>query len=82
VLLTSAGGETWVDASRDAARQIPGLGLDAHVIDSPEFVTSFGVGDSGAVLVRPDGFVAWRAPAITSDPGRTVADVLATVLMR
>jgi 2-polyprenyl-6-methoxyphenol hydroxylase-like FAD-dependent oxidoreductase len=82
VLLTSAGGAKWVDASRVAARQIPGLDFDAHVIPSNEFAAAYGIGDSGAVLVRPDGFVAWRATAITSDPGRTVANVLATVLMR
>jgi hypothetical protein len=82
VLLTSPGGEKWVGAARAAARQIDGLDFDAHVIASPDFGTAYGIGDSGAVLVRPDGFVAWRAKAITSDPGRTVADVLATVLMR
>ena len=82
VLLTSAGGARWVDTSRAAARQIKGLDFDAHVIPSSEFATAYGIGDSGAVLVRPDGFVAWRATAITSDPGRTVADALATVLMR
>jgi 2-polyprenyl-6-methoxyphenol hydroxylase-like FAD-dependent oxidoreductase len=82
VLLTSPDGAQWIDASRAAARQITGLDFDAHVITSPEFATAHGIGDSGAVLVRPDGFVAWRAKAITSDPGRTVANVLATVLMR
>ncbi len=81
-LLTSPGGEKWVDASRAAARQITGLDFDAHVIASPDFTTAYGIGDSGAVLVRPDGVVAWRAKRITSDPGRTVADTLATVLMR
>lgn len=82
VLLTSPGGWDWVNASRAAARQITGLDFDAHVIQSDKFATEYGIGVNGAVIVRPDGFVAWRAKAITSDPGRTVADVLATVLMR
>src|SRR4029453_12435571 len=79
VLLTTGEGAAWVNASRAAARQIPGLDFDAHVISCPEFATAYGIGDHGAVLVRPDGFVAWRSKAITSDPGRTVASALTTV---
>ena len=82
VLLTTRGGAAWVDASRAAARQIQGLDFDAHVIPSPEFASAYGLGDNGAVIVRPDGFVAWRSKAITSDPERTVASALTTVLMR
>ena len=82
VLLTTREGAAWVDASRAAARQSPGLDFDAHVIPSPEFATAYGLGDHGAVIVRPDGFVVWRSKAITSDPGRTVASALTTVLMR
>jgi len=82
VLLTSEGGSNWVSASKTAAAQIPGLDFDAHVIQSDKFAASYGIGDNGAVIVRPDGFVAWRAKAITSDPERTVATALTTVLMR
>jgi 2-polyprenyl-6-methoxyphenol hydroxylase-like FAD-dependent oxidoreductase len=82
VLLTTANGATWVDASRVAARQFTGLDFDAHIVSSREFATAYGIGDNGAVIVRPDGFVAWRAKGITSDPGRTVASALTTVLMR
>ena len=82
VLLTTPDGAAWVDASRAAARQIAGLDFEAHVIPSSEFATAYGIGDHGAVLVRPDGFIAWRAKAITSDPARTVASALTTVLMR
>jgi len=71
-----------VSASKTAAAQIPGLDFDAHVIQSDKFAAAYGIGDNGAVIVRPDGFVAWRAKAITSDPERTVATALTTVLMR
>jgi 2-polyprenyl-6-methoxyphenol hydroxylase-like FAD-dependent oxidoreductase len=82
VLLTTPDGAPWVDAARAAASQCTGLHFDAHVIPASGFGSAYGLGDSGAVLVRPDGFVAWRAKAITSDPGRTVDGVLTTVLMR
>jgi 2-polyprenyl-6-methoxyphenol hydroxylase-like FAD-dependent oxidoreductase len=82
VLLTSSGGAAWADASRASAPEITGLDFDAHVIPSAEFATAYGIGDSGAVLVRPDGFVAWRAQTMAADPGRVVAKALETVLMR
>jgi 2-polyprenyl-6-methoxyphenol hydroxylase-like FAD-dependent oxidoreductase len=82
VLLTSSGGAGWADASRASAREITGLDFEAHVIPSAEFATAYGIGDSGAVLVRPDGFVAWRAKTMATDPARVVANALETLLMR
>ena len=82
VLLTTADGSSWVDPSRAAARHIAGLEFDAHVIRSDKFASAYGIGDNGAVLVRPDGFVAWRAKALASDPGRVVLNALETLLMR
>jgi 2-polyprenyl-6-methoxyphenol hydroxylase-like FAD-dependent oxidoreductase len=86
-LLTVPAGAAWTHAARAAADDIKGLTLDAYVIGSDvrdasgQFPTAYGVGESGAVLVRPDGFVAWRAKAISSDPKRTLAGVLRSLLM-
>jgi hypothetical protein len=82
VLLTGADGVAWVNASHAAARQIPGLDFDARVIPSADFATAYGIGERGAVLVRPDGFVAWRVTSLASDPARVVANVLERLLMR
>jgi putative polyketide hydroxylase len=38
----------------------PPEGVDAHVIEHPDFPSAYGIGPDGAVLVRPDGYVAWR----------------------
>jgi hypothetical protein len=38
------------------------------------------MGLRGAVLVRPDGHVAWRMPYIPADPARELAGALQTVL--
>jgi hypothetical protein len=81
VLLTSPDGAAWADAARTAASDIEGLTLDAHLV-SGEVGTAYGIGEMGAVLVRPDGFVAWRAKTLSSDPRRTIADALAALLMR
>ena len=95
-LLTTPGGAAWAQAARASAVDIKGLTLDAYVVGrggssdppadvrdpSDRFATAYGVGETGAVLVRPDGFVAWRATAMTSDPTRTIAGTLRTLLMR
>jgi 2-polyprenyl-6-methoxyphenol hydroxylase-like FAD-dependent oxidoreductase len=54
-----------------------GLGLEAHLIRSPGFAEVYG---PGAVLVRPDGFVAWRTDDAPADG--TLRGVLDRVLAR
>ena len=41
-----------------------------------------GVEDDGAVLVRPDQFVAWRSKDRTSDPAVVLRSVIEKVLGR
>ena len=75
VLLAASGGEAW----REAAAKLP---VDAHRLDSPRFEEAYATGPEGAVLVRPDGFIAWRASAAQADPDRVLAAALASVLAR
>ncbi len=42
----------------------------------------FGVGPSGAVLLRPDGLIAWRAREAATDARAALGQVLARVLCR
>ncbi len=44
------------------------------------FWTAYGIGPSGASLVRPDGYVAWRAQAHTPDAAEQLTDALRQVL--
>jgi 2-polyprenyl-6-methoxyphenol hydroxylase-like FAD-dependent oxidoreductase len=73
VLLSAA--EPWCTAARAA-------GLDAHRIEAPAFADAYGTGPEGAVLVRPDGFIAWRSLARQGDPERVLSEALARVLAR
>jgi putative polyketide hydroxylase len=41
---------------------------------------AYGIGPDGAVLVRPDGFVAWRSPGSARDPEAELRSVLREVL--
>jgi putative polyketide hydroxylase len=49
-----------------------------HEIEESGFPEAYGIGASGAVLVRPDGFVAWRA----ENSGPALTGVLAALLCR
>ncbi|WP_405143243.1 FAD-dependent monooxygenase [Sphaerisporangium sp. NBC_01403] len=69
VLLTGPDGGPWAEAAGDAARNL-GLTLDLHAIGGSSdladpdgrFPSAYGVTPTGAVLVRPDGVIAWRSP--------------------
>jgi putative polyketide hydroxylase len=54
-------------------------GASSHVIDAEPFAEAYGLEAGGAVLVRPDGVVAWRSRAGASRD--EVTQALATALM-
>ncbi|MEU6577818.1 FAD-dependent monooxygenase [Streptomyces sp. NPDC046805] len=86
----------WYSAARAiAARAIAerdGVRLDAYRIGpsadadltydtrGTDWAELHGTTADGAVLVRPDGFVAWRSTGAVPDPEATLRKVLATVL--
>ncbi|MFJ7335356.1 FAD-dependent monooxygenase [Streptomyces sp. NPDC101110] len=81
-LLTGPDGTVWQEPAA-------ALGLSFHRVgaeESPEVVERFlgryGVEESGAVLVRPDGFIAWRSGAAVGEPAGTLTAVLDAVLRR
>ena len=39
----------------------------------------YGIDDDGAVLVRPDGYVAWRSAGAAADPARALAGAMAAI---
>ena len=89
VVLTAADGAGWAEAARSVARGIEGLELEAHVVGRDglsdrdgQFASAHGLTSSGAILVRPDGFVAWRAASMADDPARALSRALTRVLMR
>jgi 2-polyprenyl-6-methoxyphenol hydroxylase-like FAD-dependent oxidoreductase len=87
-VLAASGGGAWCEAARSAAAEL-GLPLDAHHLDHGElrnpqrrFVEAFGLSPSGAVLVRPDGFVGWRAVDDSGASAAAMRKVLASLLCR
>jgi 2-polyprenyl-6-methoxyphenol hydroxylase-like FAD-dependent oxidoreductase len=53
-------------------------GVDVHRISHPDFAEAYGIGPDGAVLVRPDGYVAWRSPEAASTAA--IKDAVQSVL--
>jgi 2-polyprenyl-6-methoxyphenol hydroxylase-like FAD-dependent oxidoreductase len=88
VVLAGPDGATWCEGSPAAAATVPGVALDAHQVGGAglpshdgSFVDAYDVSPAGAVLVRPDGFVAWRSRTGSPDPAGALATALRTALM-
>jgi len=89
VLLAGPHGGAWVGAARRLAarRDLPvsaeliGPGGD---LGDPEgrFARGYSLAGDGAVLVRPDGFVAWRAETGAGDPEGALEQAVARLLDR
>jgi putative polyketide hydroxylase len=81
VLLTGVDGAGWVAAAASLTVPVDGyrFGVD---LKPAEGAAAHGIGTDGALLVRPDGFVAWRSSEMPTDPsaelGRIVRAVLST----
>lgn len=83
VLLAAPKGDAWCDGARSIGARLP---VDTYTIGrdlgDPDraWCATYGVDDDGAVLVRPDGYVAWRSPSIVADPARALRAAVAAIL--
>ncbi|MFJ5156268.1 FAD-dependent oxidoreductase [Streptomyces sp. NPDC088353] len=59
-----------------------GAEYDLDTGGAADWSSVYGVAPEGAVLVRPDGFVAWRAEAETADMEKELTGVLLQILGR
>ncbi|MGW7434401.1 FAD-dependent oxidoreductase [Streptomyces sp. NPDC054861] len=57
-------------------------GADLAPSDGQDWAQAHGVTESGAILVRPDGFVAWRCPQTAEDPGAQLRAAVGKILGR
>ncbi|MDS0139699.1 MULTISPECIES: FAD-dependent monooxygenase [unclassified Amycolatopsis] len=69
-LLAGPSGRAWLEAAQR-------LDVDAHVVEDETWLSTTGIAEGGAVLVRPDHFVAWRSTEPAGDLGGVVAQILA-----
>ena len=83
VLLTVAEQtDVWRQAAEHAVVEVEVFGVGSDLADLNNlFPELYGV-DDGAVLIRPDGYIAWRRMRATSDAVSTLSGVLEQVLAR
>jgi putative polyketide hydroxylase len=72
-LLAGPDGDDWTAAATAA-------GVAVHRLRDENSLTAYGITSTGASLVRPDGFVAWRAATPPERPDQELRAVLAGVL--
>lgn len=87
VVVAGPQGEEWRTAAVQAAASL-GVAVDVHRIGAEiadpagGLAALYGIGRDGAVLVRPDGFVAWRTSGAEADGEQALAGALGAVLGR
>ncbi|MCS5723538.1 FAD-dependent monooxygenase [Herbiconiux sp. CPCC 203407] len=91
-LFTGALGAPWVEAAEQATASLgvavrtvvvaPGTETADLYFDWARLREADGVDEGGAVLVRPDKHVAWRASALPGEPGTRLREALLRVLGR
>lgn len=84
VLLAALGGSFWRSAaSQHGLPRINVWVLGEDIVDSEDsWMAAYGVREGGAVLVRPDGYVAWRVASTPTDPERALADAFGQIFAR
>jgi putative polyketide hydroxylase len=82
VLLAGPEAAGWMQAAAQVAAGFGALPLDAYCVGTDlvdtegRFAESFGISASGATLLRPDGFVAWRSHGAAADCAGALRDAL------
>jgi putative polyketide hydroxylase len=89
VLLVGPVGAPWQEATPRVADSLAvdlvayRLGTDGDLLDLDDgWQAKMGMSADGAVLVRPDGFVAWRTSTLPTSPERELEQVISSILCR
>ncbi|MFF9506642.1 FAD-dependent oxidoreductase [Streptomyces sp. NPDC014724] len=90
VLLTDGADVVWRQAAARVADRLSvrlrtygiGSGADLEPENGADWAELHGTTSEGAVLVRPDGFVAWRSTGAVTDAEATLQEVLTSLLHR
>lgn len=87
VLIAGSDGKPWCEAASDVASEL-GIQLVAYRagptgdLSDPKHLwqSAAGISSRGALLIRPDGFVAWRVQDQPADPRAELGHILKQVL--
>jgi 2,4-dichlorophenol 6-monooxygenase len=89
-LIAGEDGQAWVDAASKVAEQLGlplraarvGLGKVDYIDVRLAWLKQREISRDGAILVRPDGFIAFRAIEAVDDPAGVLASVFSHILAR
>ncbi|WP_433172850.1 FAD-dependent monooxygenase [Actinoallomurus sp. CA-150999] len=83
VLLAGPEGAAWTQAAGDLAAPLIAhrVGADLQDVEG-RWQERYGVRPGGAVLLRPDGYIAWRSADAVAEPKAVLDGVLRRVLQR
>jgi hypothetical protein len=81
VLVAGPKANEWMEAAATMAQR-SGLTIQRRQLDNVDDHSGIGMGLRGAVLVRPDGHVAWRMPWLPADPVAELGGALERLLAR
>ncbi|MBJ8051037.1 FAD-dependent oxidoreductase [Bacillus cereus] len=87
VLLTGAEPSAWTEAARDVSSKL-GVNIKVYRVGlSGDFVAQenvlselYGIGNGGATLIRPDGFIGWRLEKEVVNPDVVLEEVMGNLL--
>lgn len=87
VLITGPAGQAWADAAAEVAGRygititVASIGREYRDVDGQWNEVSE-IASDGAILVRPDNYVGWRAPSLVTNPTDELAGAVGAVLHR
>lgn len=87
LLITGPEGGAWATGAANAAEKfgvdiaVAAIGKDYRDADG-QWAQVCEIGDGGAILVRPDNYVAWRSMSSAADANDTLANAVGAVLQR
>jgi hypothetical protein len=81
VLLAGREGGAWRTHGAEGAR-LAGVELHIYQVDEEVFADAYGISPSGAVVVRPDGFIGWRAQTDADASASAISRVLTALSAR
>lgn len=79
VLLTGKDGAAWADAARTLDIRPIEVGAGEYATADSGWHETYGIEESGAVLVRPDGYVGWRSAGLAGEPTRVLGGALTAI---
>jgi hypothetical protein len=82
VLLTTPAGKAWHEVAQSRGIRTVSIG-DGELADCDDrWLATYGLDETGAVLVRPDGYVGWRSRAMPDDPAASLNEAMTSIMGR